>query len=789
MKDVNIAFITERMITGHGVDLVVDRLADGLARKGYMTRVYCNHFDETFTHRKSYEIERLHYFKPTANPIIYEQRIRRLTPYLNSKDVDLFIIQSFPFYSLIPRLNAPVLAVDHGIVSVADMPFRRRLKFKYMEISQNISYFKKAEGLVTVSKYLLGCLPLNLRKRASYIYNGADHYRTRSISEDEITDFRKRFEVSPDDILLLYVGRLNLTNQPYKGLAELISTYQALFQKHRNLKLMAVGYGSKNDEEYLKNQGILAIGNAPENLMPLIYGSCDIYATASRWEGFDLPVVEAQDFGKPTICYNIGAHPEVSKNGYSGYVVEDTQEFREKLEILVLNPELRCEMGRNAAQYARDFTWENSVNNYDSLIKKMLSLEDTDLQSRPQIDRYRPVKSKDVSVVIVNYNSSYNVLKECMDSLSRQTHKVHEVIIFDNNSSNKEVLSNIKVEFPDTVIIYSEKNLGLGEALNRAIRQASSGLVLISNFDVVYDFDAVEQMVTLINSLNSSYIGVAPKIKFYYQKDYIDSVGISIDENFYMGSYGRGQLDLSQYNKQEDIFGVSFVSCLLRKDSFLSNRVGPIDPSFFLFYEDVDFCYRARLHGYRFRSCPQATLLHRFAYSFRQEATAFQTIYYHTKLNIMRTACKNAEDNNMKRIIKNEMGIQRGNLKDVNLKRVAGSIMSDYRKNRRSLKKQRHFIQFSRQLFDSDIINYSHGEQDYFDIVRNEPKYIISNLLYSYRRLFALLGNEKYEGIVNYLTSLERTKFITESRLFKDILHGKLEYEPISVHRFIDRLS
>jgi len=152
MKDINIAFITERMIRGHGVDLVVDRLADGLAKKGYHTQVYCNYFDETFTHRKSYGIEKLHYFKPAANPIIYEQRIKRLTPYLNSKHVDLFIIQSFPFYSLIPGLDSPVLAVDHGIVSTENMPLMRKLKYRYINFSQNVSYFKKAEGLVTVSK-------------------------------------------------------------------------------------------------------------------------------------------------------------------------------------------------------------------------------------------------------------------------------------------------------------------------------------------------------------------------------------------------------------------------------------------------------------------------------------------------------------------------------------------------------------------------------------------------------------------------------------------------------------
>ena len=227
---------------------------------------------------------------------------------------------------------------------------------------------------------------------------------------------------------------------------------------------------------------------------------------------------------------------------------------------------------------------------------------------------------------------------------------------------------------------------------------------------------------------------------------------------------------------------------MIRKEAFLKNKVGSIDPSFFLFYEDVDFCYRANLHGYRFRSCPQALLYHRHGYSFRDEATAFQRMYYHQKLNIMRTAYKNAEEHNMRRIIKNELGIQKQNLRDPNLKHTARKIISNFKKSTGNLKKQRHFIQFSRQLFDSDIIKYSWGEKDYYDVVKNEPEYSIRNLLYSYRRLFALLGNERYEGIVNYLATLENTEFITESRLFKDILHGKLEYEPISVHRFIDKI-
>jgi len=80
VKQINIAFITDRMIKGHGVDLVVDRLADGLAKTGYNCKVYCNYFDETFINRKSYNIEKLHYFITYANPFVFERRIRKLSP-------------------------------------------------------------------------------------------------------------------------------------------------------------------------------------------------------------------------------------------------------------------------------------------------------------------------------------------------------------------------------------------------------------------------------------------------------------------------------------------------------------------------------------------------------------------------------------------------------------------------------------------------------------------------------------------------------------------------------------
>ncbi|GAH58100.1 unnamed protein product, partial [marine sediment metagenome] len=258
---------------------------------------------------------------------------------------------------------------------------------------------------------------------------------------------------------------------------------------------------------------------------------------------------------------------------------------------------------------------------------------------------------------------------------------------------------------------------------------------------------------------------------------------------YYIGYHGIGQLDLDQYNRPEDIFGVSFTSAFLKRDIFSENKVGKIDPTFFLFYEDVDFCYRANQQGYKFKSCPTAICYHKYAFCFRDDASAFTQKYYYQKLNLLKTIYKNAESHNLKRTMDIELDIQKQNLKDKNLKPIAKKIIGDFKKSISYLKRKRKDIQFSRQVFDTDIFKFCWGEKNYFDFIKNEPVYSISNLLHSYRRLHALLGNERYEEMVNYLTNLGNTKFIIESSIFKEILHGKFEYEPISVHRFINKIT
>ncbi|MEK6854273.1 MAG: glycosyltransferase, partial [Nanoarchaeota archaeon] len=49
--------------------------------------------------------------------------------------------------------------------------------------------------------------------------------------------------------------------------------------------------------------------------LPAHYGACDVYVTCSMWEGFDIPIVEANACGKPAVAFRIGSHPEVLEKG------------------------------------------------------------------------------------------------------------------------------------------------------------------------------------------------------------------------------------------------------------------------------------------------------------------------------------------------------------------------------------------------------------------------------------------------------------------------------------------
>ena len=84
---------------------------------------------------------------------------------------------------------------------------------------------------------------------------------------------------------------------------------------------------------------------------------------------FGEPVLEAAEFGKPTIAFDFASAKEIVKNNHTGYVVKNEEESKKAFENLIKSPEKRATFGRNAQKFAKHFTWDRCANNYLKLFE------------------------------------------------------------------------------------------------------------------------------------------------------------------------------------------------------------------------------------------------------------------------------------------------------------------------------------------------------------------------------------------------------------------------------------
>ncbi|MHB8168211.1 MAG: glycosyltransferase family 4 protein [Thermoleophilia bacterium] len=367
-----IGFITERMLCGFGVDLVIDQVAGGLAARGHEVTVFASVSDESFQPGR-YELKLI----PTPAYAFfprYDLSAQRHLKYLNGEDIDIWLVQTFPYFSYLPRLKAPAVAVVYGVSSTAGFPARIRTNFAYVNFMQNQIYFRFARRLTAISSFLRDGLPRGIARKTEVIHLGADHYVNAAGRDTpaEAVALRRELGVDDDDLLLLYVGRLSAADQPYKGTAKLVELYSRLHRQNKRLRLLMVGFGGPREREWLTANGVLVLENAPAEQMPAIFSACDLYLTGSRWEGFDLPLVEAQSFGKPVAALDIGAHPEVVAAGRSGFLASGMDELGDAVLRLAGDEQLRADMSQAALEHAGGFLWENTVTAYERLLKEVL---------------------------------------------------------------------------------------------------------------------------------------------------------------------------------------------------------------------------------------------------------------------------------------------------------------------------------------------------------------------------------------------------------------------------------
>jgi GT2 family glycosyltransferase len=208
-----------------------------------------------------------------------------------------------------------------------------------------------------------------------------------------------------------------------------------------------------------------------------------------------------------------------------------------------------------------------------------------------------------ISIVIVNYNGK-RFLSDCLNSIFSQTYFSFEVIMVDNASSDGSV-EYVQEIFPDVKIVSQSANVGFAGGTNAGIRQAEGEFILTLNNDTILTPNFIDELARPM--VSDPFVGICAS-KMIFPDGRINSTAICISRSGAAWDRGSGEPDKGQYDIQEEVFGACAGAALYR--SSLLEEIGLFDEDFFLYMEDVDLAFRARLSGWKCVYVPTARVIH-----------------------------------------------------------------------------------------------------------------------------------------------------------------------------------
>ncbi|MBH2007647.1 glycosyltransferase family 2 protein [Candidatus Saccharibacteria bacterium] len=220
-----------------------------------------------------------------------------------------------------------------------------------------------------------------------------------------------------------------------------------------------------------------------------------------------------------------------------------------------------------------------------------------------------------VAIIILNWNCAEDSI-ECANSLLGQT-VVPDIIFVDNNSSDdsvERIEEYIRQKGDSITLIKNPVNSGFTGGINVGVRTALKKeyeFIGTLNPDATADSRWVEYLTNEFTVDKS--IGITTGILARTDKKTLDTSGDFYTTWGIPGPRGRDGLISDAPQQHEYIFGATGGGFIAQSEVF--RQVGLLDEVLFMYFEDVDFCFRAQLAGYKVRYTPGAIAYHKLSAS------------------------------------------------------------------------------------------------------------------------------------------------------------------------------
>jgi GT2 family glycosyltransferase/lipopolysaccharide/colanic/teichoic acid biosynthesis glycosyltransferase len=224
-----------------------------------------------------------------------------------------------------------------------------------------------------------------------------------------------------------------------------------------------------------------------------------------------------------------------------------------------------------------------------------------------------------VSVIIVSYNVK-EFLQQCILSVKNSLDNLeHEIIVVDNNSVDGTT-EIIRYKFPEIILIENNKNRGFAAACNQGLGVSKGDFLLLLNPDTMIQEDTIQTMIDFFESVPDAgaagckILNADGTLQLACRRSFPTPL-IALPKILGLSHlfpkvkiFGKYNLTYEDPNKVIEVDAVSGSFLFFRREVY--SRIQGLDESFFMYGEDLDYCYRIKQAGWKIYYVPYTKIIH-----------------------------------------------------------------------------------------------------------------------------------------------------------------------------------
>jgi len=212
--------------------------------------------------------------------------------------------------------------------------------------------------------------------------------------------------------------------------------------------------------------------------------------------------------------------------------------------------------------------------------------------------------------VIVLSNNRLEDTSACLDSLLKNDYGNFKILLLENVSMQDSV-AELQSTYPQIQVVLLPENLGYAGNNNIGIESAldqGAEWVLVLNNDTVLDPSCLSSLIETGEQDSKNGI-LGPLVYHFDEPNVIQSAGGMLGRYWGGIHLGINELDCGQFNSVKEVDWISGCAILVRRG--LIEQAGALDPDYFLYWEETEWCIRANRSGWKILHVPNAKIWHK----------------------------------------------------------------------------------------------------------------------------------------------------------------------------------